>query len=305
MRLTRVARAMAADRVDVVHGFLDAANIYAFMAGRLLGKPTILSLRSNRLMMSGVRARVVRAMLRRTDAVTVNSAAGRAFLVDTLGVAAARVVHVPNIAPVPARADARPGDAVPLVGCVGRLVELKRYDLVLRAFPLVRSAVPGARLEIVGEGPMRGSLQALARTLGIEDAVGFAGAVDDAATRIARMSCLALTSDFEGLPNAALEAMGFGIPVIARPVGDVPSIVIDGSTGVIVHDTSAEPLAAAIVRGLTDPALRAHARVDGPQLLRERYSPEAALAVLVPLYHRLCKRTGAAAFEATTPVLGE
>jgi hypothetical protein len=56
---------------------------------------------------------------------------------------------------------------------------------------------------------------------------------------------------------------------------------------------------------LSDVALRARAREESPRLLRERFSAEAALAVLVPLYERLSKRTGAAAFEATTPVLGE
>ena len=305
-RLTRLARAMSAHRIDIVHGFLDAANIYAFLAGRILGKPTVLSLRNERLTVSGVRARVLQTMLRRADAVTVNSEAGRALLVGGMRVDAARIARVPNIASVPARTEAAPPEpSPPLVGCVGRLVDQKRFDLVLRAFPRVRDAVPGARLEIVGDGPLRDSLRALARSLGIEAAVVFAGAVDSAATRIERMSCLVLVSEFEGLPNAALEAMGFGVPVVASPVGDVPSIVIDGSTGVIVRDTAPEPLAAAIVRGLTDNALRARARVEGPRLLRERFSPEAALAVLVPLYERLSKRTGAAACEATTPVLGE
>jgi glycosyltransferase involved in cell wall biosynthesis len=235
--------------------------------------------------------------------VTVNSAAGRVFLVDRLGVGADRVHAVSNIAPLP---DAEPEPASPpVVGCVGRLVDQKRFDSVLRAFPLVRARTPGARLEIVGDGPNLESLRALSRKMGIEEAVVFVGAVDDAASRIARMSCLVLPSAFEGLPNAALEAMGFGVPVVASPVGDVGSIVIDGVTGVVVRDTAPEPLAAGIVRALSDEALRARAREESPRLLRDRFSTAAALAVLVPLYQRLSKRTGAAACEATTPVLGE
>jgi glycosyltransferase involved in cell wall biosynthesis len=305
-RLFPLARALAADRIDVVHGFLDAANVYAFLAARRLGKPVVLSLRNEKLIMTGVRGRALRWMLQRADAVTVNSRAGRAFLVDRLRVDSARVHWVPNIAPAPrTEATRQTTESPPVVGCVGRLVDQKRFDAVLRAFPLVRAEVPGVRLEIVGDGPNLASLRALCVQLGIDDRGVFAGAVDDASSRIARMSCLVLPSAFEGLPNTALEAMGFGVPVVASPVGDVGSIVIDGVTGVIVEDVAPAALAAAIVRALSDAALRARAREESPRLVRDRFSAPAALAVLVPLYQRLSKRTGAAALEATTPVLGE
>ncbi len=304
-RLVRVARAMARDRIDVVHGFLDASNAYAFVAGRALGKPTVLSLRNERLIVTGARARTLRWMRRRADAVTVNSAAGASFLVSDLGVEPVRVHRVPNVAELPVR-DVAFAEAPPLrVGFVGRVGDQKRLDRVLRAFPLVRARIPGATLEIVGDGPNRDALRSLARELGIEDAVVFAGAVDDATAHIARMSCLVLASAFEGLPNAALEALSLGVPVVASPVGDLESIVLEGSTGVVVRDASPEPLAAAIVRAVSDSGLRARVREGGPRLVRERFSVDAALAVLVPLYQRLSKRTGAAAFEATTPVLGE
>lgn len=304
-RLFPLARALASDRVDIVHGFLDAANAYAFLAARRLGKPAVLSLRNEKLILAGMRRRVLRWMLRHADAVTVNSDAGRAFLVDRVGVGNGRVYSVPNIAPIPRAEAAGQVESPPVVGCVGRLVDQKRFDAVLRAFPLVRARVPGARLEIVGDGSNLDALRALSRSLGLDDAVVFAGAVDDAASRIARMSCLVLPSAFEGLPNTALEAMGFGVPVVASPVGDLSTIVIDGVTGVVVRDIAPEPLAAGIVRALSDIALRARAREESPRLLRGRFSAPAALGVLVPLYERLSKRTGAAAFEATTPVLGE
>lgn len=297
-----LTRAMKNDRIDVVHGFLDAADGYAYAAGRRLGKPTILSLRSQRLRLGGVRGRVLQWMLRRADAVTVNSQAGRSFLVDRLHVTANRVHRVPNIVEKPVTT---PTPDASRVGCVGRLVALKRFDAVLGAFPLVRATVPAARLEIVGDGPQLGALRALARELRVEDAVEFTGAIDDATPRIANFSCLVVASEFEGLPNAALEAMSLGVPVVALPVGDLPSIVIDGVTGVIVHDAAPASLSSGVVRALTDAALRARARDEAPKRVRERYSVEAALAALLPLYERLGRQTGAAAFEATTPVLGE
>ncbi len=303
-RLRALARALRADRVDVVHGFLDASDVYAFLAARRLRVPVVLSLRSQRVRLTGWRARALRAMLRRADAVVVNSEAARLYVVDGVRVRRDRVVRVPNIVAATASVAVR-DESRPVVGCVGRLVGLKRFDAVVRAFPLVRARVPAARLEIVGDGPELESLRALARGLGVADAAVFAGAFADAAPRIAHYACLVVASEVEGLPNVALEAMAAGVPVVAPPVGDLVSLVDDGTTGVVVREASPDALAQAIVRALTDAALRTRARDEGPRRVRERYSVDAALAALLPVYDRLHKRTGAAAVEATTPVLGE
>jgi glycosyltransferase involved in cell wall biosynthesis len=302
-RLVSLTRALSKDRVDVVHGFLDAANVYAFLAARRLHAPVVLSLRSQKLTMPGPRAHVLRWMMQRADAVTTNSEAGRRYLMENLRVPRERVHRVPNIVVVPESAGtpATP----PVVGCVGRLVEIKRFDEVLRAFSLVRAAVPSGRLEIVGDGPQQGALRALAQRLGILASVDFVGAVDDATPRIARMSCVVVASAFEGLPNIVLEAMSLGVPVVVPPVGDLQAVVEDGVTGIVVDDPTPASLAPAIVRALSDASLRARAREQGPRVVRAQFSTSAALQVLVPLYERLSKRTGAAAWEATTPVLGE
>ena len=283
-RLHALTRALAADGVDIVHGFLDASNVYAYVAARRLRKPAVLSLQSDRLRLMGVRGRVLGWMHRRTEAVVVNSMAGSDYLIERVGVARARVHVVRNIAEVhELAAPANP----PIVGCVGRLVAIKRFDLAVSALPLVRTAVPGARLELVGDGPLVHDLHALSERLHLGDAVNFTGAVDDATAHIARMSCLVLPSTFEGLPNAVLEALACGVPVVACAVGDVASVVVDGSTGVVVPDATPESIAAGIVRALTDSALRTRARDDGPRAIRERFSPDEPVAVLRSLYQSL------------------
>jgi GalNAc-alpha-(1->4)-GalNAc-alpha-(1->3)-diNAcBac-PP-undecaprenol alpha-1,4-N-acetyl-D-galactosaminyltransferase len=284
-RLAGLVRALRG--VDVIHGFLDASNVYAFLAARALGCSTVLFLNSDRIMLGGARRRLLTWMLHHADAVTVNSAAGETFLTRSLRIPPARVHRVPNIVPAAPPAPG-PRDG-PVIGCVGRLVAIKRFDAVIAALPRVREVVPGARLVIVGDGPEHAPLQALARKLGVADAVTLAGASDSPLEAMAGMSCLVLASAFEGLPNVALEAMSLGLPVVAAPAGDLAAIVEDGVTGVHAADTSPQALAAAIVRALTDTDLRAAARREGPGRMRERFSEALVLRDLIATYHRLAR----------------
>ncbi|HEX5131728.1 MAG TPA: glycosyltransferase family 4 protein [Candidatus Krumholzibacteria bacterium] len=290
-RLRDLTATLRAFRPDVIHGFLDASNAYAYLAARQLRVPAVLSLRSDRLRARGVRSLALRAMLRAAAAVVTNSLAGHDYLVDHVGVASARVTHVPNI--VVAQAP-RPAPEDPLlVGCVGRLVALKRFDAVIEAVAIVRRTHPATTLLVVGDGPAAQDLRDAARALGVDDAVCFAGAVEDTAPLFARMACLVVASEHEGLPNAALEAMAAGVPVVAVPAGDLPRLVVDGVTGILATDASPPTLAAAITRALTDPALARTAAREGPRAIAAGFAPEIAAARLLELYSRLINEPGA------------
>jgi glycosyltransferase involved in cell wall biosynthesis len=284
-RLRGLLRVAASGGFDVVHAFLDSSNVYAFLAARRLRVPVVLSMRSDRLHMTGARARVLRWMLRRADAVTVNSEAGRDFLVVRLGAASGRVVVVPNVVALASTPVAPRSGAV--IGCVGRLTKVKRFDAVIEALAQVRARIPSARVVLVGDGPERGELEAAARRLGVVSAVEFRGAVDDGAVAMAEFACLVVASTHEGMPNAALEALSLGLPVVALPVGDLPRVVTDGVTGVLARDASPAALADAVVRALTDPQLRASAAREGPLVIRERFSPARARDALLALYRTL------------------
>jgi glycosyltransferase involved in cell wall biosynthesis len=134
----------------------------------------------------------------------------------------------------------------PLIASVGNLVEEKGHDLVLRA----AARVPEARVVVVGEGPLRARLGALARDLGIHERVHFVGNMPQAelASIYSAADVLALASTREGWPNVVLEAMACGTPVVAMNVGGVPEILTDGALGEIVDERSDLALAQAIVR---------------------------------------------------------
>ncbi len=286
LRLFALTQRLHMRQTRIAHAMLDASDIYTYLAARACRIPAVLSLRSDRLQATGMRARILTRALRNAAAVTVNSQAGRDFLLEHIRVPPGRVCLVPNIVDV--QAGTRKLTAVqPVIGAVGRLVEMKRFHAILDALPAVRRTVPGARVMIVGDGPARQGLENLARRESLAGAVEFTGAVNDATALIETFACLVVASTYEGIPNAALEALARGVPVVTVAAGDLPRVVTDGVTGVMARDASPEALAEAIVRALTSSSLQASAAREAPRLMRERHSPEAARDALVNLYASL------------------
>lgn len=141
---------------------------------------------------------------------------------------------------------------VPLVGTVGRLSEVKRQDVLLRGFAQARTRFPDAHLLLVGDGPERGALGALASELGLGACVHFAGYRSDPEHCLQAMDVFALTSRSEGMPLGILEAWAAGRPVVASAVGGVPALVEHGRTGLLFPPGDVDALAAALCRLLGD-----------------------------------------------------
>jgi glycosyltransferase involved in cell wall biosynthesis len=137
---------------------------------------------------------------------------------------------------------------------VANLYPYKGHDRLVQALSFVRGQLPAVRLVVVGEGVARQGIRTLAAELGLTDAVTFVGAVADPAPYVADAHVVALTSDHEGFPNALLEAMAVGRPVVATNVGGIPELVRDGVDGFL---TSADPaeIAARLAEVLGDPSL--------------------------------------------------
>jgi len=290
----QLTRRLREDGVHLVHGWLEASNAYAWLAARPLRLPVVFSLQSDRLNLPPMRRRAVAWMGRRADAWTVNSRAGRKYLVETMGLPEARVTLVPNWLGVDLRPREGTAPGPPSIALVGRLVAMKRADLLIDALALLRDRGIDACVDIVGDGPERGSLEARVAAAGLADRVRFAGMLMDVAPVIQRSACVVLPSEFEGLPNTAVEALAAGVPIVARPVGDLPDLVRDGSTGRLFTEGTADALAHALSEVLADDALAEAARREGPTLVRERFSIDTAIGTLAPLYERLVTEAGTA-----------
>jgi glycosyltransferase involved in cell wall biosynthesis len=153
--------------------------------------------------------------------------------------------------------------------CVGRLSPEKGQAGLLEAFASVRTKHPKASLVLAGDGPDRTNLGAIAKDLGIGDAVTFVGRLteEDALAEIARSDVLVLPSFMEGLPIVLMEAMAIGVPVIASRIAGIPELVEDGKTGLLFTPSNWEELVDCMDRLLSDDKLcaaitrRAKARV--------------------------------------------
>jgi len=181
-----------------------------------------------------------------------------------------------------------------LVAWLGRMTDIKRVDDLLRAFAQVEA---DAVLVLVGDGPLRRSLEALADELGIADRCRFVGYVDDVSRYLAACDVVALTSANEGTPVTIIEALAAGVPVVSTDVGGVRDVVTDGRSGFLVPFGDVERVAARLDDLARDPELRASLGAAGTDAV-DRYSVPRLVDDLDMLYRELLEAPAPAAPRA-------
>jgi glycosyltransferase involved in cell wall biosynthesis len=275
LRLRRIVRAY---RPDIVHLHTSHAHALGGMAVRWAGAPRPAVIVSRRVDFSiyrrsflGLNGWKYRHGLDRI--VCVSEAIRQVLVNDGLDPATLAVVHS---AVDPARVrDARPVDVrarlglpagCPLVLAVGALVGHKGHTHLVAALPALRAAVPGVRVVVAGEGPLRPDLEAQARALGVADALVLAGAGDRPAGWFHGVDLLVMPST--GGPQDSVRRHGGGSSRVASRAGGLPGLVDDGVHGRLVPPADPSALALAVAGLLLDPATRARlgaagrARVD-------------------------------------------
>ena len=176
-------------------------------------------------------------------------------------------------------------DGRPLVLAVGRLVEQKNHALAIRAL----EHVPGAKLVIVGEGPLRGQLEQLARREGVHDRVVLAGLRRDARALMAAADAIVMPSWWEGLPLTALEALASGTPLVATAVRGMRELLYDGEDALLVPPDDPTALGAALTRVLSDRDL-ATRLADGGRRVAADNSEEKMVAAYMRVYEEILAR---------------
>jgi len=160
-----------------------------------------------------------------------------------------------------------------IVGTVGRLSVEKGHEHLLEAMRKVFRVQRSVSLLVVGDGPLRGELEKKAEYLNGQ--VVFAGIREDMPCIYSAMDVFVLPSRKEGMPLVLLEAMASGKPVMATRVGDVPRVVEDGVSGLLVESEDVEGMASAILSLLGDGPLRQGLGERARETVRGRYSSKA------------------------------
>ncbi len=245
----RVPALVARRRPDVLHTHLVHADVLGLPAGALAGVQVRVStkhgfneFRSNRLV-----AAADRAAARFAHRQIAISAGLARYLEETQGFASGSftVVHY-GIEPGP---EPLRSPETPRLAAVGRLIPIKGFDLLLRAFAAARARVPELTLELAGDGPLAGELRRTA-----PEGVTLLGRVSPVVPVYQRNAIVVVPSRGEGFGMVALEAAERGRAAIVSDVGGLPEIVVDGETGLVVPAGDADALAAAIVELALDPA---------------------------------------------------
>lgn len=266
----RVMRRALAARPGFLISFIAQTNLIVLLATGLGRRPVVIAERTDpsQAPLPRIWSRLRRVLYRRAAVVVVQTERVRALIAQTTG---AHTVVIPNPVTTPTGAaldaagvetlavthEADATIAGPDFISVGRFSVEKGFDLLLRAFAAMPAREGAPRLRIVGDGPLRADLEALARTLGVAARVEWLGQRTDVATLLGRGDIYVLPSRFEGFPNVLCEAMAAGAPVVAFDCRSGPAdIIAHGEDGLLVPAEDVPGLAAAMQQVRDDRLLR-------------------------------------------------
>ena len=293
-----IAAHLRRERIDIVHCHDRYGDFVGAIAGRLAGIPVVIV--SKRWSESTWKHRLTSAIaFRLGHAVLANSVSVADALAAQDHVSQRKVFLIPNFltedafqAPDESALAAwreelsLPAEAE-VVGMVASFRPVKNQELLLRAAALMRSRRPRLRVVLVGDGESREALTSLVRALGISDITRFAGVRPPTPGMQHLFDVSVLCSRNEGSPNAVIEAMAAGKPVVGTDVPGIRDVVIHGATGLLVPSGSAPDLAAAIDAILNDASLATRLGTHGREVARAQYHESVVLGRLTAEYRRL------------------
>ena len=294
MPFRELRRVLRDERIDIVHGHMFGSNVWAALLGRMARVPVVIAQeqtwsyegRPLRKLTDAVIGRLVHAFI------AVSTAdAQRMHKLERIPL---RKIHmIPNAwypreveAEAGLRAEIGVGPDAPIITSVAVLRPQKRLEILLEAFESVAARVPDAHLVLVGSGPEDERLERIVASMTAGERVHMVGQRSDVAAIWRVVDIAAMSSDFEGTPLSALEAMSAGVPLVATSVGGIPDIAQDGVSALLVPRRDPAALAAALERLLLDPDLRRRmgeaARERAQEFTAERHAARNA-----ELYERL------------------
>ena len=287
--LRRLVQYMREYQIQVVHTHNPLVHHYGILAGRLSGVPVVVNTLHGiqTLRMARWAEMVFRACFLGTDRVVAVCPAVRDAFCNLFGPAQKTIV-IRNGIELEELLSIRPrrADGYFVFGTMGRLSPVKDQQTLLEAFAVVYGSYPQCRLEILGDGELRQTLEERAIKLGVSGAVLFRGWSTDIAAFLSRLDAFVLSSVSEGLPLTILEAMAAGLPIIATAVGGVPEVVSGAGCGWLCPPSDPAALAAAMICGMNAED-RSVKSANGRQAVQTHYSADGMAEQYLKLFKNL------------------
>ena len=306
--LVPLVRLLRRQKVHVVQPFLSPATFFGLTAALLAKVPVRVvtercGVRRDTKLGENVYRFVEDRLTRFADVAVANSQSGADFLVGRgIGVQKTRVIYngvnservtVDEAEVAALRAALGIAATAPVIGIVASLTAPKDHPTFLRSARIVLDSLPTARFLIVGDGPLRWELEAMAAQLGLAESVLFAGHQMRVAPFIGSFDVAVLSScDYEGCSNYLLEAMGLGRPVVATDIGGNRELVHHDETGLLVPPRDPAALAAAILTLLNDRALASRLTDEAGTRFQAGFSVPNMVRQYEQLYEELLRQKG-------------
>ena len=294
---SKIAGVIRAGRYNVVHSHTWGVYVESALAALMARVPVVVHTVhglyleyhpgvSSRVKMKGRHA-IERLLARAHHKIVTVSDAIQEYVKNEIGIPASKLVTIHNgveDAPVVPRFE-QLGRELEFI-TVGRLAAVKNYQMLLRAFAKVLRIYPGSRLQIVGDGPERAFLERGAQELGIAASVRFSGFQSEVHPLLAGSDVFVLSSHYEGISIAVLEAMRASLPVIATRVGGMSEVVVDLETGILVPDNDEDAMALAMERLIESPSDRLQMGNRGRDYMHREFAIQTVADRYLSLYSR-------------------
>lgn len=255
----KLARVIKEYQPDLIHAYLFVANTWARIVGACFKVPVILSERSAKDHRGALASVLEWALYPLGDRLIANSQSGAQQIVKNKSIdpKKVRVVHNGLLINKYINQELKPKESLrfefgikthtKVIGMVANFFYVKNHEFLFDAYHMIKSNFTDSRILCVGDGKRLLEMQNYAKNIGIGKDVIFAGSRSDIPSCLSLMDVLVLPSRWEGLPNAILEGMAAGCPVVATNVGGIPELIRDGETGLLIEPGDIEGLAKAIV----------------------------------------------------------
>lgn len=282
--------------IEIVHSHGYKSDFYGLWAVRKTGAGTVATCHGwpGKNLSLEMYYALDKLILRRFDClVPVSDRVQR--ILRAWGVSEQRIRYVSNgvdtdrfcISPLDETADSRTRKRV---GVVARLSPEKGIPFLFRAIKGVLQEFPKTELCLIGDGPERSRLEALAAELGIGANVSFWGTQTDMPGVYSKLDVFVLPSLYEGLPMALLEAMASGRPVIATKVGNIPEVLLRDRTGILVEPGDANALKDALLHYLRDPDTAREFGRNAMERIRADYSAKSMAQKYLEIYQSVLRQ---------------